>query len=77
LAILGDFTLARGIRESYAGSRARPRCLFTRESTIEALETAFAKKKLRVEKHSRPEFTQTELFDSELETKGEVDLVRW
>ena len=50
---------------------------FTREATIEALETAFPKKKLRSEKHSLPEFTQTTLFDSELKAKGEVDFVMW
>jgi len=30
-----------------------------------------------MEKHSRPIFTQTELFDSEVKTKDEVDLVMW
>lgn len=50
---------------------------FTRDATIEALESAFPSKKLRSEKHSKPEFTQTTLFDSELEAKGEVDLVMW
>jgi hypothetical protein len=50
---------------------------FTREATIEALETAFPLKKLRSERHSLPGFTQTVLFDSELETKGEVDFVMW
>ena len=50
---------------------------FTRESTIEALEQTFPCKKLRIEKHSRPTFTQTELFDSEIKTKGEVDFVMW
>lgn len=50
---------------------------FTLESTIEALERTFPQKKLRAEKHSRPTFTQTELFDSEVKAKGEVDLVMW
>jgi hypothetical protein len=50
---------------------------FTREATIEALEIAFPRKKLRSQKYSLPNFTQTELFDSELETKGEVDFVMW
>ncbi len=50
---------------------------FTRETTIEALELVFSGKKLRSEKHSLPDFTQTTLFDSELETKGEVDFVMW
>jgi hypothetical protein len=50
---------------------------FTRESTIEALEIAFPDKKLRREKRSLPDFTQTALFDSKLETKGEVDFVMW
>jgi hypothetical protein len=50
---------------------------FTREATIEALETAFPRKKLRSQKHSRPDFTQTALFDSELESEAEVDFVMW
>lgn len=50
---------------------------FTREATIEALESVFLQKKLRSEKHSLPEFTQTALFDPELETKGEIDFVMW
>jgi hypothetical protein len=50
---------------------------FTREATIEALELAFPRKKLRSEKHSLPDFTQTALFDSKLETKGEIDFVMW
>jgi hypothetical protein len=50
---------------------------FTKEATIEALESAFPRKTLRSEMHSLPEFTQTVLFDSELETKGEVDFVMW
>lgn len=50
---------------------------FTREATIEALETAFPKKRIRGETHSLPNFTQTSLFDSEIETKGEVDFVMW
>lgn len=51
--------------------------VFTREATIEALERAFPDKKIRSEKYSRPTFTQTTLFDSDLETKGEVDIVMW
>jgi hypothetical protein len=50
---------------------------FTKEATIEALETAFPRKKLRSQNHSLPSFTQTTLFDSEFETKGEVDFVMW
>lgn len=50
---------------------------FTREATIEALESAFPRKKLRSENHSLPSFTQTALFDSELEIKGEIDFVMW
>lgn len=50
---------------------------FTREATIEALESAFPSKKLRSQKHSLPGFTQTTLFDSDLETEGEIDLVMW
>lgn len=50
---------------------------FTREATIEALETAFPRKKLREEVHSLPEFTQTALFDVEAEARAEVDLIMW
>jgi hypothetical protein len=50
---------------------------FTLESTIEALETSFPEKRLRLEKHSRPTFTQTKLFDAALKTRGEVDLAMW
>jgi len=50
---------------------------FTREATIEALESAFPRKRLRSQKHSLPDFTQTALFDSELEAKGEIDFVMW
>jgi hypothetical protein len=50
---------------------------FTYESTLEALEEAFPKKKLRRERHTRPRFTQTELFDSEVSIEGEVDLTLW
>ena len=50
---------------------------FTREATIEALESAFPRKKLRSQIHSLPDFTQTTLFDSELKTEGEVDFVMW
>jgi DNA methylase len=50
---------------------------FTREATLEALETAFPQKKLRIQSHSLPDFTQTTLFDSESETKGEIDFVMW
>ncbi len=50
---------------------------FTREATIEALESVFPYKKLRKEKYSLPDFTQTTLFDSKLESKGEVDFVMW
>ena len=58
----------------YVRTDARP---FTREATIEALETAFPHKKLRGEVHSLPEFTQTTLFDSEAETKAEIDFIMW
>lgn len=50
---------------------------FTYESTVEALEKAFPRKKLRDEKRSRPAFTQTALFDSATKRKSEVDLVMW
>lgn len=50
---------------------------FTHESTIEALERAFPQKKLRIQKHSCPTFTQTALFGSNSKTEGEVDLVMW
>ncbi len=50
---------------------------FTREATIEALETSFPHKRLRGESHSLPAFTQTALFDSAAETKAEIDFVMW
>lgn len=50
---------------------------FTREATIEALETAFPDKRLRGETHSLPDFTQTGLFNSGLMTSAEVDIVMW
>jgi hypothetical protein len=50
---------------------------FTREATIEALESAFPRKKLRSECFSLPDFSQTALFDSDLESKGEIDFVMW
>ncbi len=50
---------------------------FTREATIEALELAFPRKKLRSEERSSPDFTQTRLFNSVLPTMGEVDLTMW
>ena len=50
---------------------------FTLESTIEALERAFPNKRLREELHSRPSITQTALFDSDIDSEGEVDLVMW
>ena len=50
---------------------------FTRKATIEALESAFPRKKLRSEKYSLPAFTQTTLFDKDLESKGEIDFVMW
>ncbi|MDA8079041.1 MAG: DNA methyltransferase [Nitrospiraceae bacterium] len=50
---------------------------FTREATIEALETAFPQKRLRDERFSLPAFSQTALFDSAREPKGEIDFVMW
>jgi hypothetical protein len=50
---------------------------FTREATIEALEIAFPQKSIRSQKHSFPEFSQTTLFDSTLESLGEIDFVMW
>lgn len=50
---------------------------FTYDSTVEALERAFPRKKLRDEKRSRPAFTQTALFDAASKRKSEVDLVMW
>jgi hypothetical protein len=50
---------------------------FTREATINALEVAYPQKKLRSECFSLPGFSQTALFDSDLESKGEVDFVMW
>lgn len=68
----GSFSLNSAIQNLPSDARQ-----FTREATIEALESAFPLKKLRSEKHSRPDFTQTALFDSELEAKGEIDFVMW
>ena len=48
---------------------------FTREATIEALESAFPRKKLQSQNHSTQDFSQTALFDSELKSEGEVDFV--
>ena len=50
---------------------------FTKEATIKALETTFPRKKLRSERFSLPNFSQTALFDSDLESKGEIDFVMW
>lgn len=50
---------------------------FTREATIEALETAFPKKRLRSELHSIAEFSQTALFDPDAESRAEIDFLMW
>jgi hypothetical protein len=50
---------------------------FTYEATLKALEQAFPKKRLRREQHTRPKFTQTELFDPNANIEGEVDLTLW
>jgi hypothetical protein len=50
---------------------------FTRETTIEALETAFPNKRLRSELHSILEFTQTALFHSDAGSKAEIDFLMW
>jgi len=50
---------------------------FTYDSTIEALEHAFPRKRIRDETRSRPKFSQTALFTSKVKTKGEVDLLMW
>lgn len=50
---------------------------FTREATIQALESAFPQKKLRSECFSLPDFPQTALYDSDLKSKGEIDFVMW
>jgi hypothetical protein len=50
---------------------------FTYGATLEALELAFPKKRLRREQHTRPAFTQTELFDVDTTIEGEVDLTLW
>ncbi|OQB56558.1 MAG: DNA methylase [Deltaproteobacteria bacterium ADurb.Bin151] len=50
---------------------------FTREATIKTLETAFPNKKIRSEYFSLPSFSQTALFDADLESKGEIDFVMW
>ena len=51
--------------------------LFTKEATINALEFAFPNKKIRSERYSLPDFTQTSLFDPGSESKGEIDFVMW
>lgn len=50
---------------------------FTREATIEALELAFPKKRLRKQTHSLPETTQTNLFAPDSKPEGEMDFVMW
>jgi DNA modification methylase len=66
--------LLKGDAVVYVRTDARQ---FTREATIEALETAFPHKRLRDELHSFPEFTQTALFDAEAEGKAEIDFLMW
>lgn len=50
---------------------------FTYESTLAALEQAFPGKRLRRVEYTRPEFTQTELFDASTSIEGEIDLTLW
>jgi hypothetical protein len=50
---------------------------FTYDSTLAALKKAFPRKRLREERHSRPQFTQTELFDANTTRESEVDLILW
>ena len=50
---------------------------FTYESTLAALEQAFPGKRLRRARYTRPEFTQTELFDASTSIEGEIDLTLW
>jgi hypothetical protein len=47
---------------------------FTYHATVDAIRRAFPKKRLRSETHTWAESTQTELFDSHVEIKSEVDL---
>lgn len=50
---------------------------FTYDSTLEALEKAFPRKKIQSEKRSQAAVTQTALFDSNIKSGAEVDLVMW
>jgi hypothetical protein len=50
---------------------------FTLGATLQALDEVFPDKKVCDERRSLPSFTQTALFDADLETKGEIDLVLW
>ena len=50
---------------------------FTYDATLEAIQRALPKKRLRDETHSCPDSTQTELFDPQIKINGEVDLTFW
>jgi DNA methylase len=50
---------------------------YTLKSTLQVLKEVFPKKTLRHERHSIPSFSQTALFDVDLESAGDVDLVLW
>lgn len=50
---------------------------FTRQATLEALELAFPRKKIRRQTLSRPNNSQTTLFDPDFDVTGEVDFVMW
>lgn len=50
---------------------------YTLKSTAQVLQEVFPNKKLRHERHLLPSFSQTTLFDADLESAGEVDLVLW
>lgn len=50
---------------------------FTLETTLQTLEEVFQNKKIRNTIHTSPIFSQTLLFQSGFDTKGEVDIVMW
>ena len=50
---------------------------YTLKSTAQVLQEVFPNKRLRHERHSLPAFSQTTLFDADLESTGDVDLVLW
>ena len=50
---------------------------YTLKATAQVLEEVFPEKRLRHERHSLPSFSQTTLFDANVESAGDVDLVLW